>query len=79
MLSIYDIFETSFRLLGQHLWQASQKKFADTVELIQYNAALAMTSAIKGTSEEKLYNELYYKLYNFYNPMFYCNYSFWFY
>ena len=35
-----------------------------------------MTGAIKGTSEEKLYNELYYKLYNFYNPMFYCNYSF---
>ena len=58
MLSIYDIFETSFRLLGQHLWQASQKKFADTVESIQYNTALAMAGAIKGTPEEKLYNEL---------------------
>ena len=34
------------------------EKFTDTLELIQYNAALAITGAIKRTSKEKLYNEL---------------------
>ena len=34
------------------------EKFTDTVESIQYNAALAITGAIKGTSKEKLYNKL---------------------
>ena len=34
------------------------EKFTDTLESIQYNAALAITGAIKGTSKEKLYNEL---------------------
>ena len=29
-----------------------------TVESFQYNVALAITGAIKGTSKEKLYNEL---------------------
>ena len=34
------------------------EKFTDTVESIQYNTALAITGPIKGTSKEKLYNEL---------------------
>ena len=34
------------------------EKFADTLESIDYNAALAITGAIQGTSKEKLYNEL---------------------
>ena len=34
------------------------EKFTDTVESFQYNVALAITGAIKGTSKEKLYNEL---------------------
>ena len=34
------------------------EKFIDTLESIQYNATLAITAAIKGTSKEKLYNEL---------------------
>ena len=34
------------------------EKFTDTLESIQYNAAVAITGAIKGTSKEKLYNEL---------------------
>ena len=34
------------------------EKFTDTVESFQYNAALAIMGAIKGTSKEKLYNEL---------------------
>ena len=36
----------------------SNEKFIDTLELIQYNATLAMAGAIKGTTKEKLYNEL---------------------
>ena len=35
-----------------------KEKLTDTVESIQYNAALAITGAIKGTSKEKLYNKL---------------------
>ena len=34
------------------------EKFIDTLESIQYNATLAITGAIKGTSKEKLYNEI---------------------
>ena len=34
------------------------EKFIETLESIQYNATLATTDAIKGTSKEKLYNEL---------------------
>ena len=28
------------------------------IERVQYNAALAITGAIKGTSQQKIYNEL---------------------
>ena len=31
---------------------------SDKIESVHYNAALAITSAIKGTSREKLYQEL---------------------
>ena len=34
------------------------EKFTDTVEMFQYNAALAITGVIKGTSKEKLYMNL---------------------
>ena len=34
------------------------EKFTDTLELIQYNAALAIIGAIKETCKEKLYNEI---------------------
>ena len=50
--------------------------FQNKLEPIQYNAALAITSAIRGTSREKIYSELgleslqdrrwYRKLYVFY-------------
>ena len=38
--------------------KSHNEQFTDTLESIQYNAALAITGAIKGTSKEKLYNEL---------------------
>ena len=36
----------------------SRESIIDTLESIQYNATLEITGAIKGTSKEKLYNEL---------------------
>ena len=41
------IFDQSFNML-----------FQQKVERIQYNAALAITGAIRGSSKEKLYQEL---------------------
>ena len=38
--------------------QPNNKNFCQKIETIQYNAALAITGAIKGTSQTKLYNEL---------------------
>ena len=38
--------------------QPSNDAFSNKLEAVQYNAALAITGAIKGTSREKLYQEL---------------------
>ena len=38
--------------------QAYTASFYQKIESIQYNSALAITSAIRGTSKEKLYHEL---------------------
>ena len=38
--------------------QAFNSSFHEKLEPIQYNASLAITGAIRGTSREKLYNEL---------------------
>ena len=38
--------------------QPSNASFAKKIESVQYNAALAITGAIKGSSREKLYQEL---------------------
>ena len=38
--------------------QAFNKSFHDNLESIQYNASLAITGARRGTSKEKLYQEL---------------------
>ena len=38
--------------------QSSNDAFSDKLETVQYNATLAITGAIKGTSREKLYQEL---------------------
>ena len=38
--------------------QPSNNSFSDKIESIQYNAALAITGTIRGTSKVKLYNEL---------------------
>ena len=38
--------------------QPNNESFCSKIEQIQYNAALAITGAIRGTSQTKLYNEL---------------------
>ena len=38
--------------------KASIKSFQDKLKSIQYNVALAITGAIRGTSREKIYSEL---------------------
>ena len=38
--------------------QPNNKSLCQKIETVQYNAALAVTGAIKGTSQIKLYNEL---------------------
>ena len=42
--------------------QSSNDAFSDKLETVQYNAALAITGAIKGTSREKLYQELGFRI-----------------
>ena len=38
--------------------QPNNESFCTKIECIQYNAALAISGATKGTSQTKLYNEL---------------------
>ena len=38
--------------------QPNNSRFSDKIESAQYNAALAINGAIRGTSKEKLYQEL---------------------
>ena len=38
--------------------QPENESFCKKIESVQYNAALAITGAIQGTSREKLYKEL---------------------
>ena len=38
--------------------QPHNQTFSDRIESVQYNAALSITGAIKGTSRERLYREL---------------------
>ena len=38
--------------------QAYSKSFHESLEFFQYNASLAITGAIRGTSKEKLYQKL---------------------
>ena len=38
--------------------QPNNSRLSDKIESVQYNAALAITGTIRGTSKEKLYQEL---------------------
>ena len=59
ILTIYKLFIRSRLTYGDAVYdQPSNDDFFDKFETVQCNAAFAITGAIKGTSREKLYQEL---------------------
>ena len=59
LLTIYISFVRPHLDYGDILYdQPNNKSFCQKIETTQYNAALAITGAIKGTSQTKLYYEL---------------------
>ena len=58
-VTIYKVFLRPHLDYGDILYdQAFNNSFNDRLESIQYNECLAITGAIRGTSKEKLYQEL---------------------
>ena len=58
LLTIYKSFVRPHLDYGHILHdQPNNKSLCQKIETVQYKAALAITSAIKGTSKIKLYNE----------------------
>ena len=59
LITIYEAFVRPYLDYGDILYdQAYNMSFHHKLESIQYNACLAITGAIRGTSKEKLYQEL---------------------
>ena len=59
LLTIYKSFIRPHLDYGDIIYgQAYNTSFHQKLELLQYNACLATTGAITGTSREKLYDEL---------------------
>ena len=59
LITIYKAFIRPHLDYGDVIFdQAFNNSFHQRLESIQYNAALAITGAIRGTSKEKLYQEL---------------------
>ena len=58
LLIIHKSFTRPHLDYGDILYEQPNKTFCQKIETSQYNAALAITDAIKGTSQIKLYNEL---------------------
>ena len=59
LLTIYKSFIRPHLDYGDVIYhQAYTASFQQKIESVQYNLALAITGAIKGTSTEKLYQEL---------------------
>ena len=59
LITIYKAFVRPHLDYGDILYdQAFNISFHDRLESVQYNACLAITGAIRGTSKEKLYQEL---------------------
>ena len=50
------IYKATFWSLWCYIWSTKNERFCSKIEQIQYNAALAVTGAIRGTSQTKLYN-----------------------
>ena len=59
LLTLYKPFIRPYLDYGDIIYeQAFNSSFHEKLEPIQYKASLAITGAIRGTSREKLYNEL---------------------
>ena len=59
LLTIYRSFIRPHHDYGDVIYdQPENESFSSKIESVQYNASLAITGAIKGTSQEKLYQEL---------------------
>ena len=59
LLTIYKSFTRPHLDYGDVIYdQPNNDKLSEKIESIQYNATLAITGAIRGTSREKLYQEL---------------------
>ena len=59
LITIYKSFVRSHLDYGDLIYdQPNNEYFCQQIESVQYNASLAITSAIKGTSRLKLYNEI---------------------
>ena len=59
LITLYKSFIRPYLDYGDVIYeQAFNSSFHEKLESIQYNASLAITGAIRGTSREKLYNEL---------------------
>ena len=58
LLTIYKFFIRHLDCCDIIFDQPNNKSFCTKIEHIQYNAALAITGAIKGTSQTKLYKDL---------------------
>ena len=59
LVTIYKAFIGPHLDYGDIIYvQAHKESFHQKLKSIQYNAALAITGAIRGTSREKLYQEL---------------------
>ena len=59
LLTIYKSFVRPHLDYGDIVYdQPNDDNFCNIIEKVQYNAALAITGAIKGISQLKIYNEL---------------------
>ena len=59
LITIYKSFVRTHIDYGDIIYdQPNNEQFCNMIERVQYNAALAITGAIKGTSEQKKYSEL---------------------
>ena len=59
LLTIYKLSVRPHLDYGDEIYdQCKNSCFSDKIETVQYNAALAITGAIRGTSKEKLYQAL---------------------
>ena len=59
LITIYKSFTRPHPDYGDIIYdRAYNSSFHQNIESIQYNAALAITGAIRGTSKEKIYQEL---------------------